>query len=431
MQKIFNQILSTKDKYNCNIVFDTRNLKANDIFIGLKTKNIDGSFYFKDAIKKGAKLLIINNKKANNKNIIHIDDTDKFILNFCKFLLKLYQGKIISITGSVGKTTIKENIYHILKNNNYLVSRSYKNFNNLLGLQFSIMNMNLKTDFSIFELGINAPGEMKPLINLLNPHFSLVTCIENSHIGNFKNFDDLINNKIKIFKSKKLISGLINFTHVKSNTIKNLKSNIKVVNINNLKYSVKSDKKQYLREFNYLNLKRKIISEFNGLYEEISIISYLFLSQFIKKFNSKIFFYKNSIIETHGNILNKIYNGNKIKIFDHSYNSSPYSLKKQLFFFNQRKLSKKLCIIGSMKELGENSINYHIEIINMISLSKINKTIFIGEEFYKIRSNFKKYNFYKSYKSYLKFMKNDFITFKNIFVMGSRSNQLNRIIEKI
>ena len=84
-----------------------------------------------------------------------------------------------------------------------------------------------------------------------------------------------------------------------------------------------------------------------------------------------------------------------------------------------------------MKELGENSINYHIEIINMISLLKINKTIFIREEFYKIRINFKKYNFYKSYKSYLKFMNNDFITFKNIFVMGSRSNQLNKIIEKI
>ena len=82
-----------------------------------------------------------------------------------------YRGKVIAITGSVGKTTIKENIYHILSKNNFSVSRSYKNYNNLLGLQFSIMNINLQNKYSIFELGINHPGEMKDLIKTLNPHY--------------------------------------------------------------------------------------------------------------------------------------------------------------------------------------------------------------------------------------------------------------------
>ena len=59
--------------------------------------------------------------------------------------------------------------------------------------------MKLNSDFSIFELGINAPREMKSLINILHPHYCLVTGIENSHIGNFKNFNNLINNKIQIY----------------------------------------------------------------------------------------------------------------------------------------------------------------------------------------------------------------------------------------
>ena len=102
--------------------------------------------------------------------------------------------------GSVGKTTIKENIFNILKKNNFHVSKSYKNFNNKLGLQFSIMNMKLNSNFSIFELGINAPREMKSLINILHPHYCLITGIENSHIGNFKNFNTIFHKRfLKVY----------------------------------------------------------------------------------------------------------------------------------------------------------------------------------------------------------------------------------------
>ena len=72
------------------------------------------------------------------------------------------------------------------------------------------MNLNLKSQFAVFELGINAPLEMNSLIKILQPHYALLTCVEDSHIGNFKNFSDLVSNKTIIFKSKRLIKGLIN-----------------------------------------------------------------------------------------------------------------------------------------------------------------------------------------------------------------------------
>tara|TARA_Y100000768_G_C23969495_1_gene679778 strand:- start:233 stop:1525 length:1293 start_codon:yes stop_codon:yes gene_type:complete len=428
MQKIFDKILSIKLKYNSEIVFDTRNIKKNDIFIGIKTQNDDGSMYFKEAVRKGSKLIIINNSEAYDKNIIQIKNTNKFISKFCKYLISIYKGKVIAITGSVGKTTIKENIYHILRKNNYIVYKSFKNFNNELGLQFSIMNMNIESDFSIFELGINSPNEMKSLVNLSNPNYCLVTGIENSHIGNFRNFNNLVNNKIQIFNSKKIIGGLINFAYQKPNLLNRFSSNIKILNIENIKTSVIKDK-EYFINFYYKNKKHLIISESDGVYEETAIISYIFLKSFIKKFNSNKFFYKKAIIESRGNVLNKRFNGNKIKIFDHSYNSSPYSLKKQLYFFNKRKLLKKLCIIGSMKELGINSNRYHIEILNSMSSFNFDKSIFIGDEFYQFKVKYKKYNFHKNYKEYIKVMNKDFKIFKNIFIMGSRSNKLERIID--
>ena len=430
MQKIFDKILFIKNKYKSSIVFDTRKLKKNDIFIGIKSKKNDGSLFYKQALRKKAGLILINNPKVYHQNIFQINNIDNFISNFCKFLLCQYKGKIIAITGSVGKTTIKENIFNILEKNNFLVSKSYKNFNNKLGLQFSIMNMKLNSNFSIFELGINAPREMKSLINILHPHYCLITGIENAHIGNFKNFNTLVKNKLQIFQSKNLIKGFVNFSYSKPDLTKKIKPNTKQINLDNIKVTVTKNTK-YNINFKENFKKYSIKSDSDGIYIETAIISYLFLKRFIKKFRSVNFFYAKSIIDSRGKVIKKNYNSKIIKIYDHSYNSSPYSLKKQLFFFNQKKISKKLYIIGSMKELGVNSYNYHIEILDIISSYDLDKTIFIGDEFFKLKNMYRNYKFYKSYKDYTKIMYLDLKNFNNIFVMGSRSNQLEKIIEKI
>ena len=168
----------------------------------------------------------------------------------------------------------------LLEKNNFLVSKSYKNFNNKLGLQFSIMNMKLNSNFSIFELGINAPREMKSLINILHPHYCLITGIENSHIGNFKNFNTLVNNKLQIFQSKNLIKGFVNFSHSKPDLTKKIKSNIQLVNFDNIKVSV-TKKNKYSLSFKDNFKKHNIESDLNGIYIETAIISYLFLKKFI------------------------------------------------------------------------------------------------------------------------------------------------------
>ena len=105
MQNIFNKVIQAKDKYNSSIVFDSRLIKENDIFIGLRSNNRDGNSFALDAIKKGAIFAIIDNNKLVNENIIYTKSVQSFINKFTKFLLGLYKGKIIAISGSVGKTT--------------------------------------------------------------------------------------------------------------------------------------------------------------------------------------------------------------------------------------------------------------------------------------------------------------------------------------
>ena len=290
MLNIYKIIDDLRSKYKSNIVFDTRLLKKNDIFIGLKTKNDDGSLYYNDAIKKNASLVIVNIKN-NHPKLFYVKDTQLFINKFCKFIINSYKGKIIAVTGSVGKTTFKENIFQILKNNNYNSYRSYKNYNNIQGLQFSIMNMNLRSKYSIFELGINNPKEMHKLVNTIQPHYCLVTSIENSHIGNFRSFRHLVDNKLKIFKSKRLISGLVNYNYEPHYINNKLNQKVDVINSENLKKFIISNKKIYKVNFIYNNRKYAIESSRGEFYINIAIISFLFIKKFIKTLKFKNFFY--------------------------------------------------------------------------------------------------------------------------------------------
>ena len=429
MQKIYNFIIDLKSKYKSQIVFDTRLIKKNDIFRGLKTKNNDGNLYISEAKKKKASL-IITNIKSDNTKLLYVKDTHLFIKNFCSFIIDSYKGKIIAVTGSIGKTTFKENIYHVLNNNNISVSKSYKNYNNIQGLQFSIMNMNINSNYSVFELGINSSKEMTKLVKTLQPHYCLVTCIENTHIGNFKNFNHLIDNKLKIFNSKRLIKGLINYNYDPSYIKSKIDSKVELINVDNLERNILINKRKYL--INFTNNKRKFsIESYRGeYYINIAIISYLFIKMFIKKINFNIFFYNESIIESRGKEVLAYIGSKRVKFYDHSYNASPLSLNKQILIFNGRNIKQKVYILGSMKELGIHSDFFHSQIIELATSLNLTKIIFIGDEFYKFKKKFKKFLFYKNYTPVIKYFNKEIENIKNIFVMGSRSNQLNRLIKE-
>ena len=88
MQKIYKIIYDLKSKYNSNIVFDTRLIKENDIFIGLKTYKNDGNLYYKDALKKKASLVIVN-IKTNHSKLVYVKDSQLFIIKFCLSLIHI------------------------------------------------------------------------------------------------------------------------------------------------------------------------------------------------------------------------------------------------------------------------------------------------------------------------------------------------------
>jgi len=429
INKIF-RIIKTK---NPKIVFDTRKIKEGDIFIGIKNKNNNGSNYYQEALKKKCLLAIID-KKIQNKKVIFVPNVMKFLKILSAKILNNYKGNIIAVTGSVGKTSFKENIYNFLAKEKQNAYKSYRNFNNELGLITNICNINLKSTHSIFELGINQINEMKKLTNILNPHYVLITNVENSHIGNFGNYKNLLLNKLYLLESTNLKKALVNLNK-KYQLVPNkykLNKNITFMNFTkDINFNkTKSKNKIFYLNFIYNFEENYIKSDSNDLISNnIAVISFIFISMFFYKSNYNKYFFKKSLLKGHGKVIKVNKNKRNYLIYDHSYNASPYSMDKNLDnFLSISNNTNRLIILGSMKELGNQKTKFHKYIIK--KLLNLKNCIFIGEEFYDLRKKSNN-NFYLNYIDSINDLNKYLKKINYVFVMGSRLNNLDKLIKKL
>ena len=183
-----------------DIVIDSRKLKKGDLFIAIKGKNYDGHDFIEDAILKGASIVIGQKSKVNPKfPIIAVKNTKSALIDLAKYLRKKLKNLlIVGITGSSGKTTLKEWIHSILKSN-YSSYCNYGNFNNDIGMPLTLCNLPKKTQICVLEMGMNTKGEIRRLANIARPNVSVITNIGSAHIGNLNDRKAIAEEKSNIF----------------------------------------------------------------------------------------------------------------------------------------------------------------------------------------------------------------------------------------
>jgi Alr-MurF fusion protein len=191
------------------IVIDSRTFfnHKNALFFALVGPRNNGHSYIADLIEKGINVFIVSNATVINKNatFILVDDTTKALQKLATFNREQFSYPIIGITGSNGKTIIKEWLHDILSNQ-YKIIRSPKSFNSQIGVPLSILLMNYNFDLGIFEAGISQPNEMINLERIISPEIGIFTNIGDAHQKNFHSIQQKIKEKLCLFKnSKKLI----------------------------------------------------------------------------------------------------------------------------------------------------------------------------------------------------------------------------------
>uniref|UniRef100_UPI003216C473 bifunctional UDP-N-acetylmuramoyl-tripeptide:D-alanyl-D-alanine ligase/alanine racemase n=1 Tax=uncultured Draconibacterium sp. TaxID=1573823 RepID=UPI003216C473 len=188
------------------VVTDSRTFfKGNNpVFIALTGPANNGHKYIPQLQEKGMQVFVVSDKSVIDKNatFILVDDTKKALQNLAAFNRRRYKYPVIGITGSNGKTIIKEWLYDLLSSE-FKIVRSPKSYNSQVGVPLSALLMNPDFDLGIFEAGISEPGEMRYLEEIIAPNIGLLTNIGDAHQENFESTEQKLNEKLLLFKNCK------------------------------------------------------------------------------------------------------------------------------------------------------------------------------------------------------------------------------------
>ena len=437
---IMREITGGKKEYKINeLTLDSRKVKKGSLFVALKGKKNDGNEFIKHSIKKGSNC-IVSSRKSPNSKVIYFRNPLIFLNEFAKLKRKKISAKIIAITGSAGKTSLKNLLNNLLEKNGDTYS-SPRSFNNRFGVPISISNLTPNNKYGVFEVGMSKPGEIYNLSKIIRPHIGIITNIAEAHIENFKNLKGIAKAKSEIISNiEKNGTIILNRDDQFFNYLckKARLRNLKIVSFGKSKKSdicllkIISGKKYeeiLVRAGDKkLKFKKKGLNIYN-------ILSSLAVFKELNLDYQKILRIYKYIEPTYGRgKIHKVKRYNKkFTLIDESYNANPFSVKnaiQNLSKIKKKNNSKKYLLIGDMLELGKKSKNYHENLSRLINNSDIDKVFVKGEKTlftYKNLKKEKRGNIFQHISDIDLILKN--IIAKNDYLMikGSNATGLHKI----
>ena len=428
---------------------NSKEVNKNDIFFAIKGKKNDGNLFIKEAFKNEASFAVVNkvNKSQKKTKQIFAKDTLKSLTNFSKKIRLLSTAKIIAITGSCGKTSLKELLVNTLNKYGKL-SFSPRSYNNKYGVPLSLFNINQNDDFGIFEVGMDKKGEIDYLSNIIKPDLAVITNISYAHAKNFKNIEEIASAKSEIINNiNKNGSIVLNADDIF------FKKHKKIAQQNKLKiYSFSLSKRNsnvFIRNIFKEKNKYKIIISINNR-DQIFFMKSIFENNLknilaaitvISVFRNtailnKDIFYKFNVPNGRGDISKIKINKKIIKFIDESYNANPLSVNSAIKNYDliQKGSFQKHLILGDMLELGKHSQKLHEKLAKYINSSKIDFVHVYGNKikytYNKIVSK-KRGSILKNKNEIISLIMNKINNKDYLMIKGSNSTGLNLLAKNL
>ena len=426
------------------ISIDSRVVKKDNLFLTIKGKNNDGIEFIDEAFKKGAKYIVSSKKINNRKNkVIKVSNEIKFLNEFAKKKRQITKAKIIAITGSAGKTSLKNLVKNLLQNFGETFC-SPKSYNNHFGVPISLSHLSTKHKFGVFEVGMSKSGEINNLSEMIKPHVSFITNVGEAHIENFKNLKGIADAKGEIIdNTKKNGTIILNRDDNYFNYLEN-KAKLKNLKIVSFGMSSKSDVHPISISKNKKNrkLKLQICSQVLNLkVGNVNIHNVLSSIALLKVLNLDLKKIKNFFVayqpdDGRGKIHKiKRYKKN-FKLIDESYNANPLSVKNAIDNFNliKKRNFKKYLLLGDMLELGRKSDILHKDLSKVINNSDVDKVFIKGVKTlitYKNIRKKKRGNIFQLEEDVDFTLKNIIANNDYLMIKGSNATGLNSLSKRI
>ena len=405
---------------------DTRKIKKNDIFFALKGDNFNGNTYTQQALDNGASYVIIDQEEyyVNDKTIL-VEDTLVMLQKLANYHRNFCSAKVISLTGSNGKTTTKELIHAVLARK-YKTIATVGNLNNHIGVPLTLLTILPSTEIAIVEMGANHQKEIQFLCEIAEPDFGYITNFGKAHLEGFGGVDGVIKGKSELYeyliKNKKSIF-LNADDSIQLDKLKTYTKKYGFSSVNPKYYKIELEEAQ---PFVIIKVEDTIIkSNLIGAYNFHNCCAAIMIGKF---FNIELPEIKTALEKyTPENNRSQIIKKNGHYIILDAYNANPSSMKVALENFKSLEKTNKVLILGDMFELGESAKEEHQAIIDLTKTLQFENILFVGENFYRTQTSSIKLKNFEELKAYLS--QNNLQANSTILIKGSRGMALERVLD--
>ena len=428
------KLICGSKKLSCkHFTNDTRSLEEDDVYVGIKGESFNGNKFYKEAFKKGASVCILDDESViddeyNEGTIILVDDTIEAIQKIAKYKRSLYDIPVIAVTGSVGKTSVKDIVYQVVSSEyNTLCTKG--NMNNHIGLPLTILNLD-KHEALVVEMGMNHMGEIHLLSNIAKPTIGIITNIGTAHIGNLGSRQNILKAKMEI------TDGMNNGTLIINND-NDLLSGVEYNNLITIGIDNKSDYMAYSITDKVFSSEFYIDDNFITL--PIGSRAFVYNALFAYAVGKKLGISDEKIVKSLKSFKLtphrlELINHDDYRIIDDTYNASFDSVNNALSMLSKVK-GRKVFIFGDILELDNYAESIHKDIGKCVIDYGVDVLITVGKEAYNTYSvcydhNIESYH-YKNNEEMLKEIDKIIDIGDTILVKGSHGMKLNEVVEHL
>ncbi|TAH25580.1 MAG: bifunctional UDP-N-acetylmuramoyl-tripeptide:D-alanyl-D-alanine ligase/alanine racemase [Cytophagales bacterium] len=423
-----------------NLIFDSRKIPTaqHSVFFAIDGDRHNGHQFIESAYNKGVRNFIIE-KKINisqlpEANIILTNSSVKALQNIAKFHREKFKIPVIGITGSNGKTIVKEWLAQLLSKEFNLI-KSPRSFNSQIGVPLSVWNMQANHNLGIFEAGISKPNEMGNLEKIIQPSIGIFTNIGTAHDEGFENTAQKIREKLLLFSNCEVLifcsdyESINNEIATKTWTLKtfswSIKSNIADVKINIKQVANNSS----IIELNHNNDKTSYIVPFTDNASIENIIHCIVLMIYLKipaiDINQRL-----KGIQSVAMRLELKQGINNCYIIDDSYNNDLEGLSNAINFLEQQNASlPKTIIISDLLESSISSDTLYARVAELIKSKNIHLIAGIGKDIQILKSEFTNSAFYPTTEDFLNNFQTHKINNQIVLIKGARKFQFEKLAQ--
>ncbi|MDH5659970.1 MAG: UDP-N-acetylmuramoyl-tripeptide--D-alanyl-D-alanine ligase [Gammaproteobacteria bacterium] len=413
---------------------DTRTIKGGELFLALKGPNFDGHKFVKQAIDKGAVACVVE-EEVDAEHIVIVNDTHEALGLLAKAWREKFNKPVFAITGSNGKTTVKEMIASIVSQKQ-LVMATHGNLNNDIGVPLTLFRLNESFDAAVIEMGANHSGEIKYLTNLTLPDVAVITNIGSAHLEGFGSLENTAKAKSEIFQGlSKSGIAIINADDQFSEMMKKAASQHKIISFglenkadvmsqwestttgNMLKVTTPvGDCKIELKLLGRHNVMNALAAIAAAIAAKISLEQIVKGLEDLKPVNGRL------------QIKRGIKNS---RIIDDTYNANPTSLHAALNVLHEFS-GKRFLALGDMGELGDNANELHVEAGASAKEAGVDSLYSFGKLAAKAAKEFGRNGFcYDKHEDMIDALRNELSQDVTLLVKGSRSMHMENVVNAL